>query len=194
MSKKTGLGKGLSALIPDSLSDQETSLISQNKGEKDTLTAFGSELRQVPLADIERNPYQPRTVFDDDKLSELTSSIQEVGVLQPILLRELNGRYELVAGERRWRALKKAKKRTAPAYIINVKSESDFIEMALIENIQREDLNPIEEAEAYALLNTKYNMAHEPIAKAVGKKRVTISNALRLLKLPSEIIKSLKLI
>ena len=108
MSKKTGLGKGLSALIPDSLSDQETSLISQNKGEKDTLTAFGSELRQVPLADIERNPYQPRTVFDDDKLSELTSSIQEVGVLQPILLRELNGRYELVAGERRWLAARRA--------------------------------------------------------------------------------------
>ena len=117
MSKKTGLGKGLSALIPDSLSDQETSLISQNKGEKDTLTAFGSELRQVPLADIERNPYQPRTVFDDDKLSELTSSIQEVGVLQPILLRELNGRYELVAGERRWLAARRAGLSSIPAVI-----------------------------------------------------------------------------
>ena len=99
MSKKTGLGKGLSALIPDSLSVQETSLIKQSKLEQDTITTLESELRQVPIADIDRNPYQPRTVFDDEKLAELTTSVQEVGVLQPILLREQNDRYELIAGE-----------------------------------------------------------------------------------------------
>ena len=174
------LGKGLEALIRSEKDQNEK----ENK-------ELGS-ITTIKLKDINPNPNQPRKTFNENSLDELTASIKEKGLITPITVRQIDNGYELVAGERRWRALKKAKKRTAPAYIINVKRESDFIEMALIENIQREDLNPIEEAEAYALLNTKYNMAHEPIAKAVGKKRVTISNALRLLKLPSEIIKSLK--
>ena len=106
-------------------------------------------------------------------------------------MRRVKSGYELIAGERRWRALKYLKKRTVPAYVLNTEDESDIMEMALIENIQREDLNAIEEAEAYAVLNKKYNLSHESIAKAVGKKRATISNAMRLLKLPFEIRKSL---
>ena len=186
MSKKTGLGKGLSALIPDSLSDQETSLISQNKGEKDTLTAFGSELRQVPLADIERIPYQPRTVFDDDKLSELTSSIQEVGVLQPILLRELNGRYELVAGERRWLAARRAGLSSIPAVIRRIKDIESF-EQAIIENLHREDLNPIDEAVAYHRLMDEFSMTQQQVAEKVGRSRPAIANSLRLLHLSSDV-------
>ena len=185
MSKKTGLGKGLSALIPDSLSDQETSLIPQNKGEKDILTAFGSELRQVPLADIERNPYQPRTVFDDDKLSELTSSIQEVGVLQPILLRELNGRYELVAGERRWLAARRAGLSSIPAVIRRIKDIESF-EQAIIENLHREDLNPIDEAVAYHRLMDEFSMTQQQVAEKVGRSRPAIANSLRLLHLSSD--------
>ena len=126
MNNKTGLGKGLSALIPDSVSNQGTNLVDKNKSEQDILMTPGSELRHVLLADIERNPYQPRTVFDDEKLSELTTSIQEVGVLQPILLREQNGRYELIAGERRWLAAKRAGLSSIPAVVRRIQDIESF--------------------------------------------------------------------
>ena len=186
MSKKTGLGKGLSALIPDSVSIKEPDLVDENKSEQDVLMTPGSELRQVSLADIERNPYQPRTVFDDEKLSELTISIQEVGVLQPILLREQNGRYELIAGERRWLAARRAGLSSIPAVVRRVQDVESF-EQAIIENLHREDLNPIDEAVAYHRLMDEFSMTQQQVAERVGRSRPAVANALRLLHLSSDI-------
>ena len=186
MSKKTGLGKGLSALIPDYVSNQEPDLVDKNKSEQDVLMTPESELRQVSLADIERNPYQPRTVFDDEKLSELTISIQEVGVLQPILLREQNGRYELIAGERRWLAARRAGLSSIPAVVRRVQDVESF-EQAIIENLHREDLNPIDEAVAYHRLMDEFSMTQQQVAERVGRSRPTVANALRLLHLSSDI-------
>ena len=186
MSKKTGLGKGLSALIPDSLSVQETSLIKQSKLEQDTITTLESELRQVPIADIDRNPYQPRTVFDDEKLAELTTSVQEVGVLQPILLREQNDRYELIAGERRWLAARRAGLSSIPAVVRRIKDIESF-EQAIIENLHREDLNPIDEAVAYHRLMDEFSMTQQQVAEKVGRSRPAISNSLRLLHLSADV-------
>ena len=168
MSKKTGLGKGLSALIPDSLNTQEAYSLEQSKLEQDALKKPGSELRQVPLADIERNPYQPRTVFDDEKLTELTASIQEVGVLQPILLREQNGRYELIAGERRWLAARRAGLSSMPAVVRKIQ-DIESLEHAIIENLHREDLNPIDEAVAYHRLMDEFNMTQQQVSEKVGR-------------------------
>ena len=186
MSKKTGLGKGLSALIPDYVSNQEPDLVDKNKSEQDVLMTPGSELRQVSLADIERNPYQPRTVFNDEKLSELTISIQEVGVLQPILLREQNGRYELIAGERRWLAARRAGLSSIPAVVRRVQDVESF-EQAIIENLHREDLNPIDEAVAYHRLIDEFSMTQQQVAERVGRSRPAVANALRLLHLSSDI-------
>jgi len=179
------LGKGLEALIRP----QEQR---KKKEAKKTKSLAPSSISDIPLKDIKPNPSQPRHEFDLVALEELAESIREKGVVTPITVRKINSGYQLIAGERRWRASKQAKKKTIPAYIIDVHSQSDIMEIALIENIQRQDLNALEEAEAYAILNTEFGMSHEKISKSVGKKRVTISNALRLLKLPSEIRKSLK--
>ena len=177
------LGKGLDALIrSDEVKIKDDSGL-QGKG--------AGSISKIKLNLIHPNPNQPRKYFDEIAFGELTSSISEKGLISPLTVREVKGGYELIAGERRWRALKYLKKKTVPAYVLNTEDESDVMEMALIENLQREDLNAIEEAEAYAVLNKKYNLSHESIAKAVGKKRVTISNALRLLKLPFDIRKSL---
>jgi ParB family chromosome partitioning protein len=186
MNKKTGLGKGLSALIPDAVSDKEPNLVDKNKFEQDILMTPGSELRQVLLADIERNPYQPRTVFDDEKLSELTTSIKEVGVLQPILLREQNGRYELIAGERRWLAAKRAGLASIPAVVRRTQDIESF-EQAIIENLHREDLNPIDEAVAYHRLMDEFSMTQQQVSERVGRSRPAIANALRLLHLSSDV-------
>ena len=123
---------------------------------------------------------------------KISPNIEKKGVITPITIRESNKGYEIIAGERRWRAAKKAKLKSIPAYILNIGDEAEMMEVALIENIQREDLNPIEEAEGYAVLNSKYSLSHDGIAKTIGKKRTTISNALRLLKLPPEIRKSIR--
>ena len=176
------LGKGLGALIP-SVEDQ--------KKQPKSLGIETESISKIKLKDVYPNPDQPRKYFDENALGELANSISEKGLITPITVRKVKNGYELIAGERRWRALKKTNKKTVPAYVLDTKSNSDIIEMALVENIQREDLNAIEESEAYAILNTKYGMPHESIAKAVGKKRVTISNSLRLLKLPLDIKKSL---
>ena len=146
----------------------------------------------VKVSEIKPNPNQPRRNFDSKALDELSNSINEKGVITPITIRQLNKGYEIIAGERRWRAAKKAKLKSIPAYILNIDSEAEMMEVALIENIQRENLNAIEEAEGYAVLNSKYDLSHEDIAKTIGKKRTTISNALRLLKLPAEIRRSIR--
>ena len=177
------LGRGLDALIRSDEVKIKDEFGLQKKG-------IGI-ISKIKLNLIKPNPDQPRKYFDEVALDELTASISEKGLISPLTVREIKGGYELIAGERRWRALKYLKKRTVPVYVLNTKDESDVIEMALIENLQREDLNAVEEAEAYAILNKKYSLSHEAIAKAVGKKRVTISNALRLLKLPFDIRKSL---
>ena len=178
------LGKGLEALIRPEAEQKK------KPAKKPTIAKPG--VTEIPLKDIRPNPNQPRRDFDESALEELAASIKEKGIVTPVTVREVEGGYELVAGERRWRASKKRKLKTIPAYVIAVKDDAEMMEIALIENIQREDLNSLEESEAYAVLNSKFEMSHEAIAKAVGKKRVTISNSLRLLKLPPDIRKSLR--
>ena len=170
------LGKGLDALIRP-----------QKEGD-----ALPTGVRTIPISKIKRNPHQPRKHFDSKSLDELSASIKEKGVVTPITVRFLNNQYILIAGERRLRASKLANKKEIPAYILEVIEESEMMEVALIENIQRENLNPIEESEAYALLQSKFNLSQNQIAKTVGKNRSTITNALRLLQLPSDIKKSLR--
>jgi ParB family transcriptional regulator, chromosome partitioning protein len=165
------LGKGLQALIKSQSSIVENAL---EEG--------------IDINLIIPNRHQPRQIFTEDGLNDLINSIKEKGVLQPITVREnSSGEFELIAGERRFRASKEAGLRKIPAYILDVKNDSDMLEMALIENIQREDLNPIEEAEGYLLLVEKYNLTQDEIAKKVGKSRPVITNRMRLLKLPLEI-------
>ena len=173
------LGRGIDALIKSKVHDKSKK--SNSLG-----------VSYINLSDIKPNPGQPRHDFNNNSLDELSKSIKEKGVITPITIRESNTGYEIIAGERRWRAAKKAKLKSIPAYVLNISSKAEMLEVALIENIQREDLNPIEEAEGYAVLNSKYGLSHNNISKAIGKKRVTISNALRLLKLPPEIRKSIR--
>ena len=173
------LGKGINAIInPDS--------------EKNANSSNRSGVNKVKINNIKPNPDQPRRDFDKKSLEELSLSIKNRGVITPITIRESGKDYEIVAGERRWRAAKKANLKSIPAYIIDVKNNSEMMQVALIENIQREDLNAIEEAEGYAILNSKYGLSHDEIANTIGKKRTTISNALRLLKLPPEIRRSIR--
>ena len=173
------LGKGINAIInPDS--------------KKNANSSKRTGVNKVKINDIKPNPDQPRRDFDKKSLEELSLSIKNRGVITPITIRESGKDYEIVAGERRWRAAKKANLKSIPAYIIDVKNNSEMMQVALIENIQREDLNAIEEAEGYAILNSKYGLSHDEIANTIGKKRTTISNALRLLKLPPEIRKSIR--
>ena len=146
----------------------------------------------ISISKIRKNPHQPRKNFDQKTLEELAASIQEKGVITPVTVRLDKGGYILIAGERRLRASKLAKQKEIPAYIIEVTDESEMMEVALIENIQRENLNPIEEAEAYAVLQGEFDLAQIDIAKSVGKSRSTITNSLRLLQLPSEIKKSVR--
>ena len=177
MSKKSNLGKGLEALISQYSTDEDSNYINDS----------------IPLSKIKANPNQPRKDFDDSKMKELISSVREKGILQPIAVRELkNGDYEIIAGERRYRAAQSAGLKSIPSYILSVSNESEIMEYALIENIQRVDLDPIEESEAFALLKSKYNLSQKEISKRVGKSRSLIANSLRLLKLPSSIKKDIK--
>ena len=179
------LGKGLGALIRSNETEEKKTKNEDIKGER-------SAISNILLKHVKPNPNQPRRYFDNNALEELILSIQEKGVITPITVREIKEGYEIIAGERRWRASKKANKSHIPAYVIGVKNDSEIMEISLIENIQREDLNPIEEAEAYLVLSNKYGLSHKEIAQKVGKKRVTVSNSMRLLKLPPEIRKSLR--
>jgi len=171
--KKFGsaLGRGLDALIST----------------EDVRTEGSSTINEVDISLIERNPNQPRREFDEEALQELADSIAEIGIIQPITLRELeNGHYQIIAGERRWRASQKAGLSSIPAYIRTANDEN-MMEMALIENIQRQDLNSIEIALAYQHLIDAYNLTQERLSERVGKKRATVANYLRLLKLPASI-------
>ena len=170
------LGKGLEALIRPQSQD----------------IVLPAGVTTIPISKIKRNPHQPRKYFDSKSLDELSASIKEKGVVTPITVRSFENQYILIAGERRLRASKLAKKKNIPAYLLEVIDESEMMEVALIENIQRENLNPIEESEAYAVLQSKFNLSQSQIAKTVGKNRSTITNALRLLQLPGEIKKSLR--
>jgi ParB family chromosome partitioning protein len=146
-----------------------------------------SVLREIPVSSIEPNPLQPRSHFDEESLASLTDSIRSLGVLQPILVRPLGpDTYELIAGERRWRAARRAGLQTIPALVRTVENRTS-LEHALVENLHRQDLNPLEEAAAYQQLIEDFNLTHEEVGARVGKSRVSITNALRLLQLPASV-------
>jgi ParB family transcriptional regulator, chromosome partitioning protein len=167
-SRRGGLGRGLEALIPPG-------------------TSNGDVFQNLPVDSVVPNPQQPRAKFDDDALASLAESIAEIGLLQPIVVRETESGYVLVAGERRLRAAKRAGLSTIPAVIRSVDDDAGSLVQALVENVQREDLTPLEEAAAYQQMLDDFEMTHAAIAERVGKSRSAISNALRLLSLPAGI-------
>jgi len=169
--KRNALGRGLDSLI--SMNDVQTS--------------GSSEINDIDISLIEPNPEQPRTNFDAEALQELASSIRELGIIQPLSLRSMpNGTYQIIAGERRWRAARMAGLARVPAYI-RTATDAEITEMALIENIQREDLNAIEVALTFKKLIDQYDLTQDRLSERIGKKRATIANHLRLLRLPAEI-------
>ena len=171
--KRKALGRGLGALLPD------LDNINTSSGNRTYLLC--------PIEKIQPNKYQPRKKFDDSRLEELVSSIKESGVIQPLIVRKnKNDGYELIAGERRWRASQKAGLKEVPV-VVKEASDRESLEMAIVENIQRADLNPIEEAEGYKRLMEEFSYTQEALASRVGKDRATISNHLRILKLPLEV-------
>ena len=176
-SKKKGLGRGLSALFGDQKSEQKDQKIT------------GKSLR-AGISDLRPNKYQPRTHFNEEKLSELANSIKKNGIIQPIAVREDDGdpgRYEIVAGERRWLAAQKAGLHEVPIVVLDL-DDSETLEVAIVENIQRDDLNVVEEAKGYKRLSDEFGYDHEKIAKFMSKSRSHISNTLRLLTLPEDVI------
>ncbi|MBD5394574.1 MAG: ParB/RepB/Spo0J family partition protein [Lachnospiraceae bacterium] len=180
-----GLGKGLDALIPNSIGSEnssktETKSKSVDKNEKKE----GETL--VNITKVEPNREQPRKNFDEDALEELAESIKQFGLLQPILVQDRKTYYEIIAGERRWRAAKKAGLKEVPVIIKNL-TDQEIVEISLIENIQREDLNPIEEAQAYKRLLTEFNLKQDEVADRVSKSRTAVTNSMRLLKLCDEV-------
>ena len=173
MARRSGLGKGLSSLIPPGETEP---------GSPDG----GAYFQEVAVADVTPNPHQPRLHFDEEALAELTASIQQIGVLQPILVRPSESGFELIAGERRWRAASRAGLATIPAVIRSTDDEGS-VEQALVENLHRQDLTPLEEAAAYQQLIEDFGLTHEQVADRVGKSRSAITNTLRLLGLPPTI-------
>jgi ParB family chromosome partitioning protein len=175
VARQGGLGRGLGALIP-------TGTIAEQAG----------GLADIPTAEIRPNPQQPREHFDEEALAALADSIREVGVLQPVLVRAAeNGGFELIAGERRWRAARRVGLQTVPA-IVRVADDATMLQHAIVENIQREELNPLEEAAAYQQLIEDFSLTHDDVATKVGKSRATITNTLRLLQLPPSIQRYVK--
>ena len=174
--EKKGLGKGLEALIP-----------SEGDTEEKGIRLGGPGYRELPIGAIKVNPYQPRDIFDEEMLSNLTASIREVGVLQPILVRTRDSEsYEIIAGERRWRAAKRAGLKNIPAIIRDVEDLTS-LEHALVENLHRQDLGPLEEAAAFQQLIDDFGLSQEAVGQRVGKSRSSIANSLRLLHLPSSV-------
>ncbi len=180
------LGKGLDALIPSGLGVDTKSGIAENakKGETDKPESSSETLVKITM--VEPNRDQPRKSFDEDALQELADSIKQFGLLQPILVQQRDDYYEIIAGERRWRAAKLAGLKEIPV-IIRKLSEQEIVEIALIENIQREDLNPIEEAQAYKKLLTEFHLKQDEVAERVSKSRAAVTNSMRLLKLSDEV-------
>ncbi len=175
--KYTALGRGLDALIST---------------HEEVETSGSSSISEVALSQIEANPNQPRREFDEKALEELAESIRNFGIIQPITLRKLSDdRYQIIAGERRWRASQMAGLQRVPAYIRTADDEN-MMQMALVENIQREELNPIEVALAYQHLIERYNLKQEELSEKIGKNRATIANTLRLLKLPAQVQMAIK--
>jgi ParB family chromosome partitioning protein len=168
-----GLGRGLGALIPTGAEPE------------------GLGFQEVPVGAIRPNPHQPREHFDEESLGSLADSIREVGVLQPVLLRAVEGGFELIAGERRWRAARRVGLQTIPALVRNVDDVST-LQQAIIENVQREALNPLEEAAGYQQLIEDFSLTHDEVAARVGKSRATVTNTLRLLGLPPSVQRHLK--
>jgi ParB family chromosome partitioning protein len=177
MATKQALGKGLGALIKKA-DTPATPLAAQ--------PAPGEAVRQVPLNDVVASPFQPRRDFPAEHLTELMESIREHGIIQPLIVRLVNGKCELIAGERRWRASRELGLEKVPV-IVRTASDKDVLELALIENLQRENLNPIEEAQAYERLAREFSLRQEDIAQRVGKNRATVANAMRLLDLPTNV-------
>ena len=173
--KKKGLGRGLSALFGD---------------ESPKTNIKDNETKRVSISDLTRNPYQPRETFNEAKLEELTNSIKKNGIIQPIAVRSSkseSGKYEIVAGERRWLAAQKAGLHDIPVTVLEL-SDVESLEVAIVENIQRDDLNPVEEARGYKRLSEEFNYDHENISKLMSKSRSHVSNTLRLLTLPQDVI------
>lgn len=181
-----GLGKGLDALIPNVINDKTNDY--KTKSTENKLTDLSSketeegQIKTVNITKIEPNREQPRRSFDEESLEELAESIRQFGLLQPILVHDKKTYYEIVAGERRWRAAKKAGLKEIPVIVKNL-TEQEIVEISLIENIQRENLNPIEEAQAYKRLLTEFNLKQEEVAERVAKSRTAVTNSMRLLKL-----------
>jgi len=173
VARRSGLGKGLSALIP-------TEVVGDRS----------SALREVPIGSIKPNPRQPRVNFDEDTMSSLTASIKELGILQPVLVRQIGGAaaddFELIAGERRWRAARRAGLHTIPVLVLT-SDETRSLEQALVENLHRQDLNVLEEAAAYQQLIEDFGYTHDQVATRVGKSRTAVTNTLRLLQLPASV-------
>lgn len=178
MAVKKGLGKGLDSLIPSGVLDS-----ADNKQKTGKVQAPDTV---VDINKVEPNRDQPRKNFDEDALEELADSIRQVGLIQPIVVQDRKTYYEIIAGERRWRACKKAGLKEIPVIIKNF-TEQEIVEISIIENIQREDLNPIEEAMAYKRLLEEFNLKQDEVAEKVSKNRTTITNSLRLLKLTEEV-------
>ena len=178
MARRGGLGKGLGALIPP--------------GGTEGAGAENAGLDELPLASISPNRFQPRGHFDEEALSQLADSIREVGVLQPVLVRPAGeGRYELIAGERRWRAARRVGLQTIPA-LVRETDDAAALEQALVENVHRDNLNPLEEAAAYQQLIEDFGLTHDEVAARVGRSRATVSNTLRLMQLPPAIQKAVQ--
>ena len=173
MTRRSGLGKGLSSLIP--------------MAEAGTAAAGGDPdqpiLVEIPVADVTPNPHQPRVHFDEETLAELAASITQLGVLQPVLVRRVGDSYQLIAGERRWRAARRAGLATVPA-VVRTTDDVRAVEQALVENLHRQDLTPLEEAAAYQQLIEDFGLTHDDVAQRVGRSRSTVTNTLRLLGLP----------
>ncbi len=182
MAKPRGLGKGLDLMIPN--------VVGEEKEKKEPKVVVKEEKEQgetlVKITKVEPNREQPRKFFDEDALQELADSIKQFGLLQPILVQDRKDYYEIIAGERRWRAAKLAGLKEVPVIIKNY-TEQEIVEIALIENIQREDLNPIEEAQAYKKLLTEFNLKQDEVAERVSKSRAAVTNSIRLLKLSDKV-------
>ncbi len=179
MKKPARLGKGLDALIRV-----------QPESAAPALEVHG--VAEIPVDKIRPNPYQPRVEFDPEALEELKNSIREKGIIQPITVRRVDDHYELIAGERRFRALTELQHKSVPAHIIEVENKEDMLELAIIENVQREKLNPIELAQGYQRLIEECNLTQDDVAQKIGKDRTTITNFIRLLKLPEVIKRSVQ--
>lgn len=182
---KRGLGRGLDSLF-GSLDEEESPKTEQKEIVKVEKVVV-NEPKEIEIGLIDRNPDQPRTIFDEDALNELANSIKIHGVIQPIIVKEVQGRYVIIAGERRWRASRLAGLKTIPCVIKNY-TEQEISEIAIIENLQREDLNPIESAKAIKNLINHYNLTQDEVADKIGKSRPAVANTLRLLTLPEQII------